>query len=369
MYEGLQKYIDEGKVTTLLPIHEIEAGAVKQFLDVLENDFVKKIAIMPDVHQGYTLPIGGVALTEGIISPAFVGYDIGCGMIHLNLNVNRHQLGLQSREDLEELGEKIKNDIPLGFDRHTESKEYPRPFVSFYDELTEEVLKTQDYQYGTLGGGNHFIEIGMNDKKKIGITIHSGSRKAGHTIGGFYMKKGSYLDLDSEEGQNYLKDMNWALQYALDNRLEMLRSILLNMGDIDLFNLKYINENHNHAVLQDNNMVLHRKGATPSDKNQYGIVPGNMFDGTYITVGLGNEEYLSSASHGAGRVMSRNKAKKASNKKDVLELMKDIVCVWNKVPVDEGRHAYKDIHEVIARQNGVVFDTFDYFKPIMIVKG
>lgn len=234
-------------------------------------------------------------------------------------------------------------------------------------------------QLGTLGGGNHFIEIGENKSNEIGITIHSGSRNPGHTIGGYYMnlakKEGTkfgkglgLFHIKSELGKAYYTDMLWAQEYALQNRKIMINKILECLKIHDYNTTELINENHNHAIIKNNN-VLHRKGATPAEKDQLGIIPSNQRDGVYITRGLGNDEYLNSASHGAGRCKSRKKAKKDITMQDFEKQMKGIVCKINNDVLDEAPDAYKNINEVLAAQDGILVDVIDHFKPIIVVKG
>jgi len=221
---------------------------------------------------------------------------------------------------------------------------------------------------------NHFIEIGENLKGKITITLHSGSRKTGHLICTYYMGRADLVDkdlpngflhIDSDTGKQYIQDLNYCLDYALENRKKMLEEILKIMKlPVSLMN-KMINENHNHAVLKDG-LVLHRKGATPADKNQLGVIPGNMRDGVYITEGLGNEEYLSSASHGAGRKYSRSKAKQKLDMDIFKKQMHGIICVCDENILDECPDAYKKIENVIKMQEGIVVKVIDYSKPLII---
>lgn len=374
-------YNDE-RFETLIPIQEIESGALDQIKNCLEFKFLKKLAIMPDVHKGYTLPIGGVALLDGVISPDFVGYDIGCGMIFYDTQILIKDI-FPDKASKQEAYDKINEKIPVGFNIHDDSVHTTYPnFKSTIKnkELDDRVGGKLHKSLGTLGGGNHFIELGETKYGTLGITIHSGSRNPGHTVASFYMNVSreedkdlpdGFLHIDSEHGQAYFKDMSFMCYYALENRRNILSNTLdiLNISPF-IKDLKevFINENHNHAIITDDG-ILHRKGATPADKGQMGIIPGNMRDGVYITVGLGNEKYLSSASHGAGRLGSRNWAKKTFTVESFQEGMKDIIANVSQGTLDESPFAYKDLNYVMDMQRGVVVDVVDHIIPLINIKG
>ena len=207
------------EVKSLIPLHEIEASAYAQIIEVCNLPSLKALAIMPDVHAGYDLCIGGVALLDNQISPSFVGYDIGCGMTAAQTELHGIDYnGLMRRI----LFDGIHAAIPVGFKLRDKAViDYPK-FVSASGDrnLEKKVNAKLLNSLGTLGGGNHFIELGISERSnRLCVTIHSGSRNIGHSIADFYMKKGRVFDLDSELGQAYLKDMNFALDYALVNRM------------------------------------------------------------------------------------------------------------------------------------------------------
>ena len=370
------------KLRSLIPVHELEHSAQSQIYEALALDFLIKLAVMPDCHTGYTLPIGGVALLDNVISPEYVGYDIGCGMCFIATRILASKFFKNEKKKLK-LFDEIYRRIPVGFNSRKQGRIY-RDFknASGNQGLADKVHAKVYIQLGTLGGGNHFIEIGVNRKGYITVTIHSGSRNPGHSIASYYMNlskhvdvhlpKG-FLDLRSECGQQYLHDMNYALEYALENRTIMMREMLHLLGynghEIDsLINHHMVNENHNHAVV-DGTEVLHRKGATPADKGQIGIIPGSMKTGVYVTEGLGNEEYLSSSSHGAGRKMGRKVAKKKIKLERFKEQMHGIVAKVEKSTLDEAPDAYKNLHTVIQNQEGIVIKTLDHADPLINVKG
>jgi len=369
------------KLKSLVPIHELEQSAQQQIYNALDLDFLVKLAIMPDCHTGYTLPIGGVALLDDVISPEYVGYDIGCGMCFMELRIKAKDF---SQKEKEKIFEQIYREIPVGFNSRKKPMSYQEfNSASGSQELVNKVHSKLFIQLGTLGGGNHFIEIGENRKGFSTITIHSGSRNIGHSIASYYMKLSKITDIDlpqgffhlySEVGQEYLKDMNFALDYALENRKIMMKKVLSILGYNDheintLVQFHMVNENHNHAVVEKDNKVLHRKGATQANLGQIGIIPGSMKTGVYVTEGLGNEEYLNSSSHGAGRTMSRKKAKKSITLTRFKKEMAGIVAKVDNSTKDESPYAYKNLNKIIEEQEGIVIKTIDYCKPLINVKG
>lgn len=370
------------KLKTLIPLEKLEYEAQQQIYNALNLDFLVKLAIMPDCHTGYTLPIGGVALLDGVISPVYVGYDIGCGMCNVILPVKAREL-LKTKKIKTKILNEIYDIIPVGLaiERRNPVDYFEFKSASSNKDLNKKVNKKLYNQLGTLGSGNHFIEIGEDFFGDVVITIHSGSRNIGWSIAQYYMNLSKLVDVDlpsgflslySEYGQQYLHDLNFALNYALENRKTMMWEVLMILGlstsqAYEAMN-NMVNENHNHAVVTDNH-VLHRKGATPAEKDQIGIIPGSMKAGVYITKGLGNEDYLKSASHGAGRKMSRKKAKEKIDLNYVKKQMKGIVAKIDKNILDEAPDAYKDLEEVINMQEDIVIKTINFIKPLINVKG
>lgn len=370
------------KLRSMIPLHELEWSAQNQIYDALKLEFLLKLAVMPDCHTGYSLPIGGVALLDSVISPGYVGYDIGCGMCYILTSILAADFFKRKNKKIH-MFEEIYSIIPVGFNSREKALIYDSFSSASGDrKLNDKVESRLLIQLGTLGGGNHFIEIGENREGYVTITIHSGSRNIGHSIASYYMKLSQNVDKDlpngflhliSEYGQQYLQDMDFALEYALANRKYMMEAVL------DLFNYNYseisklinhhmVNENHNHAIVNGNE-VLHRKGATPAEEGQLGIIPGSMKTGVYVTEGLGNERYLQSASHGAGRKMARKAAKKKIKMERFKKQMNGIVAKVDHSTKDEAPDAYKDLHKIIQEQEGVVIKTIDYAEPLINVKG
>jgi tRNA-splicing ligase RtcB (3'-phosphate/5'-hydroxy nucleic acid ligase) len=376
------------KLETLIPLEELEYEAQEQIFNALEHDFVEKVAIMPDCHTGYSMPIGGVALTNGVISPAWIGYDQNCGVCCVITKLKAHKF---NKNKLTKVRKKILERIPVGFNTH---KDYQDDVLEFdgagckYNDLVKKpkqklnnqrVNDRAKMQVGSLGGGNHMLELGVNNNGFLSIVIHSGSRNLGHQIATFYMNLSKHVDtdlpdgffhLDNEYGQAFLQDLAYSEWFAYENRKRMMAVILEVLGlDINDYIDDMINEHHNHAIVLDGGKVIHRKGATSAYKGQLGLIPIDMSHGTYITVGLGNEKYLSSASHGAGRKMSRTRAKE-NVKLDIFEKqMKDIVSGKCKDCLDEAPDAYKSADLVIGYQKGIVVDIIDHIKPLVNIKG
>lgn len=368
--------MEHPKLKLTIPWTDIDENAQLQINNVLKLPELERLVIMPDAHSGYDLCIGAVALMRGVISPSFVGYDIGCGMCHINTGLSARELGLHTLKRKQQLFEKLYTVIPAGVGK-THQIESDIVFESALgdEEFSAHIQSFVNTQLATLGSGNHFLEIGENKAGNIGITLHSGSRRAGYDIAALYMKKGRLLPLESELAQAYMADMQWALSFALENRRLMLLATLRAMGfaEEDCASLLapdvLINENHNHAVPYGDNLILHRKGATPAELEQLGVIPANQRDGVWITRGLGNKEFLASASHGAGRKMSRRAALRNRSVADLEKVMQGIVCRTDKAMRDEAPWGYKNIDAVLAAQDGLLVDVIDHFKPLIVVKG
>lgn len=392
MLTTLKKLDDLGKPYKIYAdIHALESEAIDQFVKAMNLDCVVQGALMPDAHSGYTLPIGSVIAVKDKVFPSFVGYDIGCGMCALPTTFDREAVEANSKA----IFDQIYRDVPTGFDHNKAAAEwtYEGPVSEFVkDEIIAKGAPGK--QIGTLGGGNHFIEIGHDEQDRIWIIIHSGSRNVGHKIATHYMKlasgdgkarEGHYgLRVDSPEGQDYINDLAFGLQFALDNRRTMIHRILsavarridhqgLGAADMSLL----INRNHNHAEKvvwcqggSSRELWIHRKGATHAEEGMLGVIPGNMRDGSFIVRGKGNPDSLFSSSHGAGRVLSRSKAKETLNMDDFKATMTEAGVQAKVVPgtLDESPFAYKNIFDVMDMQKDLV-DVLHHVKPIINIKG
>ncbi len=388
----------------------IEEGCLEQAYNLAKLPFVHKwVSLMPDTHKGMGMPIGGVIATEGVIIPNAVGVDIGCGMAFVSTNIlvkDIKNIETKNGSLINCIVSDILRNIPVGFNRHnkkqqckTADKAYEEieKYNKNFDLLCE--LESSYYQIGTLGGGNHFIELQEDETGYLGIMIHSGSRHLGKEICDTFHKKARELNLqwhsnvpdyyrlaflptNSEEGQQYINWMNLALDFAKENREKMMIAVkeilerwINKYIDIDIQYNMEINCHHNYASLENHfskNVWVHRKGATRARKGELAVIPGAMGSYSYVVEGLGNEMSFCSSSHGAGRSYSRSGAMKAfTAEKVILDLKEQNVVLGkhNKKDVaEESRFAYKDIDEVMKNQEDLV-KPIKKLKTIGVVKG
>lgn len=350
--------------------------AIHQFYEAMELDCSVKGALMPDAHLGYSLPIGGVIATEGKIFPSWVGYDIGCGMCALKTDFRYSDVVDHAKE----IFDRIYALIPVGFNHRQNALDFniengSKAFKDIYND------KKGGTHLGTLGGGNHFIEIGVGDHYEVWIIIHSGSRGVGHGVAQHYMRKASNsakareghygLNVDGIMGQYYIADMNLCLDFALENRKSMMKQVVYILSNyFGKTNQSYkdmINRNHNHAELKDG-LWIHRKGATHAEREMSGVIPGNMRDGSFIVKGKGNEDALCSSSHGAGRAFGRAEAKKKISMGLFEKQMEGIIAKVDSSTKDESPDAYHNIYDVMDFQTDLV-EIVDHIKPIINIKG
>jgi tRNA-splicing ligase RtcB len=366
---------------------DIDPVALDQFFDAMKEDFVVQGALMPDAHAGYSLPIGGVFATNDVVVPAWVGFDIGCGMCANKLNIKASML-----DDIKDIVfNKIYDLVPVGRNAHPNDYLFNTLTTPSFQEDVKDVCVRVLESYedakakiGTLGSGNHFIEIGADENNDVWIVVHSGSRHFGHSIASHYMKLASGtnkakeghfgFDVNSENGKAYIHDMNVALEYALYNRKIMLYLVIdaikayLGQDDVSFVDEDaLINRNHNHAE-ERNGIWIHRKGATHAEKDMMGVIPGNMRDGSYIVCGKGNPDSLYSSSHGAGRILGRRKAKEQLDVNIFELMMSGIVAKVGKNTLDESPMVYKNINKVMENQEDLV-DVIAHVKPIINIKG
>jgi len=360
----------------------INQAGFKDFYELINsekfsnNHKIKRVVELDYTEDVYCMTVDkyhNFALSSGVFAH-------NCGMCTIITNLDFDDV-FKNQRSKDRMLASIYKEIPVG------PKMKEKDFFHFPEfksasgdrDLTIRINKRLYKQLGTLGGGNHFIELGKDHHGKLGITIHSGSRNPGHTLAGYYMSKTKLNDMDlprgffhvdSEWGKMYHHDMNIMLDYALENRKNMMRTILdlIGIRNPDTLLKGMINENHNHAIKIDENRVLHRKGATESNKDQLGVIPGNMRDGVFIVKGLGNEEYLCSSSHGAGRKGSRTWAKETISLEKFEKDMKGITAKVNKNVLDESPDAYKDVRKVIKEQEGIVVNVINHISSIINVK-
>ncbi len=361
----------------------------EQFEEGANQDFVIKAALMPDAHLGYVAPIGSVFLTKNYVVPAWVGYDIGCGMTAVRIKTN---ILSDVKKNSKQIYKEVMEWIPMGKGklihpkRVTEKtkKEFKKLLEKFqsgpHDKEVYKFIKNKSLSHlGTLGSGNHFLEICENGKETW-IVVHSGSRGVGYKVAQKYMKKVAKkekgyeatfpIKIASKLGKEYLNVLNFGLEFALLNRKEMIYKTISALEKVLGTELKYeiwVNKNHNHAVPSGKNYI-HRKGATPAKKNERGVIPANMRDGSFLVEGLGNPNFLYSSSHGAGRLLSRTAAKKNISMSQFKKSMKGIVGTIDEGTLDEAPAAYKNISEVMDAQKDSV-KIIKHLKPIINMKG
>lgn len=361
--------------------HEIEPSAVQQIRRVADLPWVHGLRIMPDVHYGEGATIGTVIASETAIVPAAVGVDIGCGV-----NAVRTNLFLEDVHDfLPAIRSKIEGAIPVAFNGHEHNISSgvagDKDFWTRFKDLRAPVQNLEDRalkQLGTLGGGNHFIELCTDEDNRIWITLHSGSRNIGKEIAERHIavattlvhnaelsdRKLSVLLLGTPEADAYRHDLEWAQEFAMRSRSLMMslikRELSKYMDTRAPQKVLYddeINCHHNYVNVEQidgREMVVTRKGAISAYKDQLALIPGSMATGSYIVRGLGNPASYQSASHGAGRKMSRGEAKRTFTVEDVERTMTGIEARKDAGVIDEISLAYKDLDTVIAAQSDLV---------------
>jgi len=392
------KTITTEKLPIRLWLHDIETGAMQQAKNLANLPFAHShIAIMPDAHEGYGMPIGGVLATKDHIIPNAVGVDIGCGMTATRTSLREMDTGR-----LKSIMSSIRAIIPLGFNHHKHRQD-----ESCMPELPVERKEAREkmpvvareydnalYQIGTLGGGNHFIEIQQDKDGFIWLMIHSGSRNIGKQVADHYNKLASrlneewntrvprswqlaYLPVDQEEGQKYIREMQYCVDFAYANRQMMMSRIMdvvngMYHGDVSFE--PAVNIAHNFAseeVHHGQRVWVHRKGATQARKGQTGIIPGSQGTQSYIVRGLGNPDSFESCSHGAGRVMGRKEAIRRLDLKEVIQRLdkKNIIhSIRSQRDLDEAPDAYKDIATVMQNQSDLV-EVMVELNPLAVIKG
>lgn len=369
----------------------IEQGAIEQMKNLANLPFAfKHVAIMPDCHSGYGMPIGGVLATKGVIIPNAVGVDIGCGMLSWCSGVKEIH-----KDTLQSIVNNIKKVVPVGFEWHQErQEECYMPENKYYKSypIVRRHFENAFYQIGTLGGGNHFIEIQMGSDENIWVMIHSGSRNLGKQVADHYNKLAvelnekwhssvpkewelAFLPINTEEAKMYRKEMEYCVQFALANRSLMLERIQEVFSEhTSVPGGKIINIAHNYAAMENHfgeNVMVHRKGATKVSSNITGIIPGSQGTKSYIVKGKNNPQSFNSCSHGAGRVMGRKQAIRSLNLQEQKELMDNkgiIHSMTSEENLDEAPGAYKDIDMVMKNQEDLV-EILVELKPLAVIKG
>lgn len=386
----MESVITTEKIPIKLWLKDIEDGAMRQVRNIANFPFAfHHIAVMPDAHEGYGMPIGGVMATRGVIVPNAVGVDIGCGVCAQKTSLTEIEVG-----KLKAILSGIRKTIPLGFNKHKKRQnEKLMPKLKIKDAYLKREWVNALKSLGTLGGGNHFIEIQKGSDSHLWIMLHSGSRNLGKKVADYYNQlairrcQGSrydylikqelpFLELESEEGGKYFAEMDFCFQYALANRrlmMERIKEVFASqVGRIEWGD--FVNIAHNYAALENHfgqEVIVHRKGATEARAGQAGIIPGSQGTKSYLVRGLGNPESFCSCSHGAGRRMGRKQAIReldlgAEMKK--LDQQKILHSLRAKGDLEEASGAYKNIDDVIKSQKDLVRVEAE-LSPLAVVKG
>ena len=390
-----------------------EEGAVQQAVNLAHHPaLVHHVALMPDAHQGYGMPIGGVVAAKGAVIPAAVGVDIGCGMIATETDIPAEAFAEMSFRRA--FQEKLKERIPVG---EGVSHAVTQNWEGFEEYTAHNGMRSSLWpskldrmNLGTLGGGNHFIELqkstaldGSGDPEggaKVWLMIHSGSRNLGKRIEEHYHriaarmcerfhsplpdKDLAFLPIEEPAGHDYFTDMLFALRYAKENRRRMMEAMKATVAEfvpgVDF--IRTIDIHHNYAAFEEHfgeKVCVHRKGATSAKLDEIGIIPGSMGTASYIVRGLGNPESFMSCSHGAGRRMSRIAASTTLTVEECDKAMDGIVCErWHKykgygkakgkLDLSEAPQAYKDIEDVIASERDLI-EPLVRLVPLASLKG
>jgi len=373
----------------------VEESAMQQIENLCTLPFLfHHLAIMPDVHAGMGMPIGGVLACVDAVIPNAVGVDIGCGMCAVKTNWRVEDISADVVR--KQIMRGIRERIPLGMDHHKERQdESYLPQGHDIDKLT--VVKAQyisaQRQVGTLGGGNHFIELQRDEQGMLWIMIHSGSRNLGKQVGDHYNKLAvmlnerwhsvvkpelrlAFLPLRTQEFNDYWAEMQYCVEFALCNRRLMMERIQEVIADA-LPGIEFepmINIAHNYAAWEHHygkNVIVHRKGATLAREGIVGIIPGSQGTASYIVEGLGNPDSFNSCSHGAGRLMSRTAAVKTLSLEDEVKKLNDqgiVHAIRSQRDLEEAAGAYKDIEQVINNELDLV-KILTRLLPIAVIKG
>jgi tRNA-splicing ligase RtcB (3'-phosphate/5'-hydroxy nucleic acid ligase) len=396
----VRQEINEGRVPVRIYTGEIEPAARAQLVNVSRLPIVHHhVAAMPDVHLGIGATVGSVIPTLRAIIPAAVGVDIGCGMMATQLSLTSNQL---DEKALGKLFNQISRDVPVGFEQHKDRDVREHAAKKFKKSLSVILQKhpgidkrrgkraSWAHQLGTLGGGNHFIEVCLDEAHRVWVMLHSGSRGIGNAIGTYFIE---LAKRDAERNQlqlpdrdlayfpegaahfgDYVQAVGWAQDYARVNREEMMDLVLEALRrHLPGFEVtgEAVNCHHNYVERERHfgeQVWLTRKGAIRARAGELGIIPGSMGARSYIVRGKGVAESFQSCAHGAGRKMSRNAAQKSFKVEDLIQQTQGVVCRKDKGVLDEIPGAYKNIDEVMANQSDLV-EVVHTLKQVLCVKG
>ena len=389
------KTLDSEKIPIKLWLDDMEEGALQQAKNLANLPFAfHHIAIMPDAHFGFGMPIGGILAADGVIVPNAVGVDIGCGMCGVKTS-----LTTINEAQLKQVMRTIRQTVPLGFKHHKKPQSHESMPATARGSIDDLPIVRSEYdharnQVGTLGGGNHFIEIQRGIDGAIWFMIHSGSRNLGFRVANHYNKLAislnkrwkttiptswqlAHLPMDDNPGQTYYREMCYCVEFARANRAMMQKCVqeaLWEQVSPDIEFAEPINIAHNYAAHESHfgkRVYVHRKGATRAMTEDTGIIPGSQGNQSFIVGGRSNPESFSSCSHGAGRKLGRKQAQRQldlAREKAKLEKKKIIHSLRGKKDLDEAPGAYKNIKTVMQRQRDLV-EIIDVLEPLAVIKG
>jgi len=385
-------------------ISDVESQALDQLRNTANLPWVHALSAMPDVHWGQGATVGSVIVQTDALSPSVVGVDIGCGMMAYETIFDAGQLG--GDEGLRKLRISIERSVPTGFESNQEVSTRAAQYLESLGPISERGerhLRRAAVQLGTLGGGNHFIEICVDTKGKVWVMLHSGSRNIGKELAEHHIHKAQGLMgelakkypsitdkpipkelaaflVGSKEYQDYLNDLFWCQNFARVNRLEMMERVLKDLS-FHIYGEKRLPQTFlgEHQVMCHHNYIsqeetefgatlVTRKGAVSAKKGELGIIPGSMGAKSFIVRGKGSADSYCSCSHGAGRKMSRGAAKRTFTVADIAEQTKGVECNKTQAVLDEIPGAYKDIQEVMDNQTDLV-EIVAELKQVVCVKG
>lgn len=357
---------------------DLEQGALTQAMHLALHPYSQDhVVLCSDAHQGYGVPIGSVGATKNVILPQAIGLDIGCGVISIQTDIKMEDL---DKETLIKILADIREVVPSGLGVHHKLPHAEAMPLTNGAKLPviEANWQSAMKQIGTLGSGNHFLEVERDDLNKIHITIHSGSRNLGKQVAEHYIREANQYTNESDiyipakwelpilpANHKYLDEMNYCLEFAKASRALMMNRVQDVLDKYFVYDItNVIDVHHNYASLEAHNGIeywIHRKGSISAKEGELGIIPGSQGTPTYVVEGRGNPNSFQSCSHGAGRKMGREEAKRTLNLETEQASMEGILhSVRGKGSLDEAPGAYKNIQQVISAQ-------LDLIKPIKIL--
>lgn len=396
----IKQVMTDQRVPIKIWTDDVDDKSKQQLTNIASLPFIHHhVAAMPDVHLGMGATIGSVIATHKAIIPAAVGVDIGCGMVACRLSITGNEI---EEKSLKKVFDQITRDVPVGRAQHKDERaliDAAKPFESRLDAMTQkhpQLLKAFGKfskwinQMGTLGGGNHFIEVCLDESNQVWIMLHSGSRGIGNALADYFIQLArqdmerwmihlpdrdlAYFPEGTDNFDDYVEAVTWAQEYAFQNRQCMVDLVLDGLRrHLPAFEVtsEVVNCHHNYVAQEHHygaNVWVTRKGAIRAREGDLGIIPGSMGARSYIVRGLGNPESFTSSAHGAGRRMSRTAAEKQFTEVDLAKQTDGVICRKDKGVVDEIPGAYKDIDAVMENQKDLT-ETLHTLKQVVCVKG